>query len=197
MKHVSLYIIALMLCCSWAVNAHAQSETSPLDDLYAPYGDSGIIGTLDRPHRHQSQIGDWLEDVVSRALTISVNDIEEQEHLIRQSMDENAWAGYSHFIDTNRVRDIVRTNHVDLKSYVDNNPLLLSEGVVNGRYRWLFEVPVTMTFLQSGLKSYKNVKPVNWYIKLTVQVGRVVPDIAPDDLMLESWQVEILAEPVM
>lgn len=162
-----------------------------LDDLYAPVEKSTVA--LDQPHRHVSQIADWLEDILARSLTMEKATLDEHEEEIRAYMHGLAWAHYNKFVEGNKVRLYVERNGLDLKSYVDSQPLLINEGVVDGRYRWLFEVPMTMTFIKSGVTSYEQARPVNWYVKIKAQVGRVSEGVVPEgDLQIDTWDIETL-----
>lgn len=163
-----------------------------LSNLYTPHGvESGSV-PLSRPHRHKSQIAEWLEDVVAQALTIYVSDIDSSDPPFRASMNDKAWRAYEKFLDVSNARAIVRSNKLDLISYVDNTPVLVTQGVVNGRYRWLFEVPVTMSFVSDYDEDEGIKDPVNWYVNIDIQVGRVASDGTADDIVMENWTVEVL-----
>jgi hypothetical protein len=70
--------------------------------------------------------------------------------------------------------------------------LLRNEGEVGDRYRWLFQVPVTLSFLPLGETDYASGNAArNERIDLIVQVGRVKPFEGNDiGLIIESWSVK-------
>ena len=64
---------------------------------------------------------------------------------------------------------MMNQNNLRMQSYVEA-PELINEGALEGRYRWLYEVPVTISFIPEEASDYRNVKPVNRRYVLKTQL---------------------------
>ena len=186
-----------------------------------PFGEdvaSDQGGDLSAAHRSEDQVGGWLTGRVSDILDVSGANWNDHLKLISSSFTKPALDAYSGWMTTSDVLGRIVANNQHVHAYVDDVPLLLNQGVVDGRYRWLYEVHATLTFLMDGTsyegnttapQSMNNVK-----LTVRVQVGRVTdvdealgedddnPDrritasrtgIQPEEnqegLVLESWDV--------
>ena len=76
-----------------------------------------------------------------------------------------------------------------LNSYVKERPLLLNEGSVSERYRWLYELEIMMTYLPQATYNYEEAKPINRDVKLRVQVGRIEGTPDEEGLVIESMNI--------
>jgi hypothetical protein len=146
---------------------------------YTPYSEKekGALN-LAQPHRDQDQVGLWLSDKVSEILNIKPSDYDDHMKAIKPFMTPDALVAYTKFMEDSTILNRMRLNHLQLHSFVEQSPLLLNQGPVDDRYRWLYEVPVTLTFLREGLKDYdENNVPAsssNYRLLIRIQIGRVV-----------------------
>lgn len=148
-----------------------------------------IIG-LDKPHRSLEEIRAWLGRAMAEILTMNADDYEDHLTLLKTGMNEAALTDFSSFIQSSRTLDTLRTNNMRMVGVVDAPPLLLNEGVIGGRYRWLMEMPVTLSFIPKGLQEYGRKSDfVNQAVLVTVQIGRVEKGSGADDMMIESFKI--------
>lgn len=148
---------------------------------------------LSKPHRTHQQIAEWLTRAVAEVMSISANPQILQAHLARlnSGMSPYAVQSFKNFLDSSGVVDNLRKSGTKLNSVVDGAPLLLNEGVVEGRYRWLFQVPVTMTFVPEGVMSpgdYSGKDMLHQNMTLLIQVGHVKGSVQGS--LIETWQIK-------
>lgn len=176
----------------------ADSVDAPLPDgeLGSLYNDKGVtdgsVGEgMQSPHRHPSQISDWLMQVMSQILNIELAHNEDYLKVVAATMNPKAQSDFGTFMTGSNIMATMQARNMNLHSMVENPPILLNKGVVGDRYRWLFEMPVTITFLPAGSTSYdpKKGEFTSQRIIVTAQVGRVPVGQGVDELMLESFSV--------
>ncbi len=172
------------------------AQTAPAGEaLGGLYGSDKVTGTesggtLEKPHRNQEQIGEWLVKAVSEMFNFDVNNYDQHLRLLATGMDRQALLDFQTFLQNSNVLKTLQSGEVMIHNFVSETPLLLNKGVIAGRYRWLFEMPVTLTFLPKGEKAdYETTKPVNQNVIVTMQVMRVPVGQGVDELMIESFAV--------
>jgi len=185
----------------------AAPQDNPRDTLEAPFADrealarnknKGLPGAeavpIALPHRSKKQIADWLTAGVAGSLSFDQVSLADNLRKGRPFFDAGGWQQFEEFMVTAKLDQVLRSQRFSVLSFVDGAPLFLSEGVVDGRYRWLYEVPVMVSYLEKGQDSYSNkVKnPVTQNIAVTVQVGRVKDAENAEGLLIESWSARFV-----
>jgi hypothetical protein len=144
------------------------------------------------PHRQAAQIGDWLIRATSEIFTMDTHTYSQHMEHLATGMSPAGLAEFEKFLIDSNVLAEMQNNDMVLKGYVDEPPLLLNEGALNGRYRWLFEMPVTLTFLRRGEQSYAKVEDVTaqtYHFIVQTQIGRVAGAPTEDNVIIETWRV--------
>jgi len=156
---------------------------------YDPGGLSESSDNLSVAHRHEDQIGEWVMEKMAAALNIPANGYKIHLQDLTGFFDQYAVAGFDKFMRDTNILPRLETGTYSLRSFVDEKPYLINEGAVEKRYRWLFEVPVTLTFMPTGgvdnPYAEKGKDPATYKLIITTQVGRVSG--GDDGLILENW----------
>jgi hypothetical protein len=150
---------------------------------------------LDYAHRPNVQIGQWATIAVSEALTFDKDDYQQEIEEHAQHFEATGKQQYITFLQDNSLIRVLETHKFHVRGFVQEAPLLLNEGAVDGSYRWLFQVPVMVSYMDRNMKNYKNktAEPVNQLITLTIQVGRA-KDLTPGkDIAIERWSGRVQA----
>lgn len=173
----------------------AEQGQAPVGGLDSLYGQPGAVPAqedtkdLSQPHRQQEEISAWLVRAVSEILNVNADDYEGHLAHLATGMDEGALVDFKTFMDSSNILQTLKSGNYKIHSYVEGAPLLLNKGAVAERYRWLFEMPVMLTFLSRDAQSYKTASPYNQYVLIQVQVGRVAEGQGADALMIETFKV--------
>lgn len=143
---------------------------------------------LDQPHRHSSEIAKWLTTAISEVTTFDKGDY-------RARLDESSKyftvAGkeqYVKFLNDHNIMKVLESEKYEVRSFVQEDPLFMNEGVVSGTFHWLFQVPITVSYVARGTKDYKNVEPVNQNVILTIEVGRTTKDMHGAGVLIERFE---------
>ena len=145
---------------------------------------------LEKPHRVGSEIANWVMAVVGEAMNFESNDYEAEIKQHSVVFDTIGLQQYREFLEVRGISKVASAENLTVTSYVEGVPLLLNEGVIKGRYRWLFRVPVVMTYMDRDMVTYKRAReePLSQRVSLNVQIGRVESTGAKmDGLQVEQW----------
>lgn len=159
-----------------------------LGNLYDPTGTAAAGTQLAKPHRHHKQIADWLLKVVADSLTVDPTVYEGHIRGLSKTYNRAALKQYHEFMVNSQTLAALKSQGKVMRTYV-NAPLLLNQAALEGRYRWLYEIPATMSLVPKGLSTYEGVIAVNHKVLVQVQVGRIVPAEGQEDIIIESFSV--------
>jgi hypothetical protein len=175
-------------------------ETSP--DASVEGGEAGTAKDLQNPsnqtvplhlsHRSDRDIAEWVTTAVSEVITFTEadSDVEMKEH--KAHFDANGWKEFEQFLNETNIIKVVESDRYQLRSYVKGTPLLLNEGAVAKRYRWLYEVNADISYLERNVSDYKDVVPQNRTLKIMVQIGRSKDAENEIGLLLERWNGKVV-----
>lgn len=159
---------------------------------YDPNADLDEGRDLGKPHRRPDDLATWLVRATSEIFTVDYQGYDKHMAHLATGMSETGLAEFQKFMVDSKILPELQTQSVELRGYVEEAPLLLNEGPLNGRYRWLFEMPVTVTFVPRGLDTYRNIQnPSENSLRFIVQaqVGRVEKGPSEDNVVIETWRV--------
>ncbi len=143
---------------------------------------------LDQPHRHSIEIAKWLTTGLSEVMTFDRGDYSARLEGASKYFTVAGKEQYIKFLTDNNILKVLESGKYEVRSFVQEDPLLLNEGAVNGTFHWLFEVPVMVSYVERGTKNYKNVEPVNQPVVLTVQIGRTATDNQGVGVLIERFE---------
>lgn len=142
---------------------------------------------LKHAHTNESEIGKWLMMAISETLSYKVG---EDGDIVEQNKEYFAPSGQQQlrkFFQDNNITKVMESGRYNIRSFVRENPLLLNSGTAQDRFRWLYEVPVMVSYMDAKGFDYKNDDPVNQHMLLTIQVGRVEASENDFDVLIETW----------
>ena len=169
----------------------------PEETLIAPFDtrpavtDSGVKDggavSLEKQHRSTEEVIRWVEGAVSEVTTFDENDYQKTLRDRQGYFDQAGQQQYIKFLQSAGVAKVLNSNQYYVRSFVEDIPLLLNEGVVEGRYRWLFQVPITLTYMDRAMVDYKESDPVSQRMSVTLQVGRSASAVDAEGIAIETW----------
>lgn len=148
---------------------------------------------LNISHRPAEEIGQWLMTAVSDAMSFEITKEGGPPILKREYFTPAGLSQFQDFLTKTGIQKVLDSRKYHLRSFVRNTPLILNEGAASGHYRWLFEVPLMVSYISPGDFKYKNNEAVNQAITLTLQVTRVREGAGPEGVLIEIWNGKIEA----
>ncbi len=188
-----------------------KKEPDPSKTLKAPFADPDAVIIAPRAkeglpdnntplnvrHRPSSLIGRWVESALPDILSYRAKEYKKQFKEKTVYFNDVAKAQYIKFMQDSNYIKILETGRYDINAFVVEPPLLMNEGVVEGRYRWLFKSKVMVTHVKSGTKNYKQVKKddaVTQTMYIITQVGREKDVKNEHGVLIESFSAKIVKE---
>lgn len=179
-------------------------EENPFDTLQAPFSDAGedvvnplvlsvdevvVHDSFDTPHRLSGDIAEWLAVTLTDVMTFQSDDYQEDLGRTAKYFDANGRALYLKFLEENKIIRILESDKFYVRSFVQDAPLLLNEGEVDGYYRWLFDVPVLVSYMDRNLKDYAKGDATTQVMDLRVQLMRS-PEAGKSGVVIDLWEGE-------
>ena len=172
--------------------AYDFGETDSKDVLVPQVGADKTI-PMDQPHRLKEDIRDWLVEILSRAMTFEEKDYRHDLKEVLPYFSTEGWEEYKQFLSMSGMAAFLNSERYYVRSFVEEPPDLKTEGAVNGHYRWLFKVPVMVSYMDRGMTDYKKNDPKTHEMSLTVQVGRVQKSQDDMEIVIESWSGDVVS----
>lgn len=148
---------------------------------------------LDISHRSSSEIGKWLMTAVSDTMSFEIDEEGAAAPIKREYFTPSGVTQFQEFLTKTGIQKVLDSRKYHMRSFVRQSPLLLNEGAVQGHYRWLFEVPLMVSYITPGNFKYENSEAINQAITLTVQVTRVREGGGAEGVLIEIWKGKIEA----
>lgn len=189
------------------------TSTAPAETLRAPFADPSLppvaptplmqfgIGVseldktagknLDVPHRNQDELAKWLDRAVAETMSFSPASYPDHIKHLATGFTPEGLAQFQAWVQNANLIQAMETGHLQMNGFVQEAPFLLNEGVVNGRYRWLFEIPVMISFFDKDVKFMKSSTQIKETRRLLVrlQIGRVATGGLENGVLIETWEV--------
>lgn len=187
----------------WIFGDFIERQAKPEETLVAPFsykpgtepkelkGLPQNAAPLHLPHRGEENIAKWVGSNISRTLSYSGNDYLKERTAIQEFFTKEGYDGYLSFLKDSNLGQSLAAERFRMSAFNKETPLLLNSGVLEERYRWLYEVPVMITLLDKNIENYKEVQnPFNREYTITIQVGRTEEGGGDDGLLVERWSAK-------
>lgn len=173
-----------------------KEEYNPYKTLKAPFAKDPetaepIENRDDTPlniqHRTDNEIGRWIMSSLPEIMTMDAATYRQDLRDAEMYFDDTGLAAYRDFLTQQKINAILESGQYNVHVVVSDVPVLLNEGNVGGRYRWLFEVPVMVSYLKKNMKGYKKSDAVNQFFSVQLQVGRTRDAKNEHHVLIETW----------
>lgn len=145
-------------------------------------------------HRTAATVASWLQQVVADKAIYHANNYKAEYKAKAGDFDKAGLAEYIKFLEASGIWKALSVQSNDVTGFVSDVPILLKEGVINGRYRWLFETNIMVSYFPKGITKYDNVassiNQTQQYV-ITLQVGRQKGVKNEHGLQIESWSAKL------
>lgn len=157
--------------------------------VVADLGQDGLQNIeLNKPHRADKELKIWLSGAVSEMLSVDPHSLDDTKKNIEGYFTPSGFAQYNKYLESSGILKNLRDNNNRMNIFVEEQPLLLNGSDVNGVYRWLYQLPITLSFQSRNSNSYSH-DSVNRKIMLRLQIRRVPASEHINEMKIESWSV--------
>lgn len=182
-------------------------QVDPTGTLVAPFADQEKVKPLateerylaltasnnvaiDQPHRNDNDLGEWLMQAVAYAVSFDSTTYQKKLQELTTGFSPAGLEQYNNWVLSSGILSTLESGGQELHGLVNETPFLLNQGVVNGRYRWLFEIPVMVSFIPRGVTEVTpETTRQNQKLVVSVQIGRIPNSVLEHGVQIESWSV--------
>ncbi len=193
----------------WDIFFPAPSKgPNPAETLRAPFANTdAVIEDLDASgnarnatplelrHRPNDVITTWVQGTVPLLISYKIGegDIEYRKKSRNFSMVGSK--EYLAFLTDRNFFKVLDTGRFDIQGFIQDTPIIVNEGAVDGSYKWLYRCNIMVTYLEKGT-DYKadfqkkgEVDVVSQEYVLQFQIGRSHDATNENGILIETWSV--------
>lgn len=173
----SLIIIGLVGAMFFVIQIH-----QPENRYFATTEDGRLIPMvgLNEPNLSTPALMSWVAQAATEVMTFGFNDYRRRLQEASRNFTRRGWESFTSALQRSRIIEMVEANQQVVTSAPRGAPVLQSEGAVAGRYQWVVQVPLVVTY-QSGQRTK------NDNLLVTVVVVRVPRLETPNGVGIEQW----------
>lgn len=172
-----LIIVGLILAMYYVIQVN-----QPKDRYFATTSDGRLVPmvALNEPNLSTPALMSWAAQAATEVMTFGYHDFRRRLQEASRNFTRIGWASFTTALETSRIMEMVEANQYVVNAAPTSAPVLLEEGVVDGRYQWRIEVPIVVTYQAGAQKRADN------YI-LTLLIVRVSKLESPNGVGIEQW----------
>lgn len=172
-----LAIILLVLSMIVLINVH-----QPKNIYFATTSDGRTVPMvpLSQPNLSKPALLSWATQAATEVMTFGFNDYRRRLQEASRHFTREGWLSFTQALQNADIVEAVRTNRQAISAAPRSAPVLLSEGVINGRFQWVVQIPLNITTSFGG-----GSKSDSWNVKLTIV--RVPVLESPNGIGIQQW----------
>ena len=171
---VALGLIAAMF---FVVAVH-----QPENRYFATTEDGRLIPMvpLNQPNLSTPALMSWVAQSTTEVMTFGFNDYRRRFQTASRNFTRKGWESFSSALQKSRIIELVETNQQVVTAAPQGAPILQSEGLYAGRYQWVVQIPMVLTY-QSGSRTRSD------SLLVTLVVVRRPRLESPNGVGIEQW----------
>jgi hypothetical protein len=177
----------------------ADLEYTGTGQLYIP-GTNELVQdrgqeNLSKPHRPIGYLSEHVSTAVTQMFTLDPLRYESHLKEVSVLMNDNAKEQYHSFMMNSGFLGVLLKEDLRMMATVEGIPLLLKDSVLEGRYRWLFDIPLAITWVPKDKKDYSSRRGEKRIkqpppVKAIIQIGRIPVDDSNSVLDKDATVIE-------
>jgi intracellular multiplication protein IcmL len=173
----SFIILGLIAAMFFVIHVH-----QPENRYFATTEDGRLIPMvqLNQPNLSNPALMSWVAQASTEIMTFGFNDFRRRLQESSRFFTRRGWESFSTALQEARILESIEANSQVVTAAPSGAPILRSEGVVNGQYQWVVEIPMVLSY-QSGSKKRAD------YWLVTLVVVRVPRLESPNGVGIAQW----------
>lgn len=170
-------ITALIGAIYFVVHVH-----QPENRYFATTEDGRLIPmvSLSDPNLSTPALMSWVAQAATEVMTFGFNDYRRRLQEASRNFTRRGWESFTSALQKSRIVEMVEANQQVVTAAPQGAPILQSEGMVAGRYQWVIQLPMVITY-QSGARTRSD------NLLVTLVVVRVPRLESPNGVGIEQW----------
>jgi intracellular multiplication protein IcmL len=173
----SVIIVALILTFIVYINA-----SKPQDHYFATTADGRIMQLvpLNLPNMGTSALVSWAAQASTEVMTFGFHDYQRRMQQSSRHFTRHGWENFTNALQKSRIIESIENSKQVVTAQPSSAPILIQEGVFNGKYRWVVDLPLTVTY-QAGAASRTD------SLMIRLVIDRVPSLENPNGVGIEQW----------
>lgn len=173
----TVVIIALVGVSYFVIHVH-----QPENRYFATTEDGRLIPMvpLNQPNLSNPALTSWAAQAATEVMTFTFSDYRRRLQESSRNFTRAGWEGFTKALQDSRIIDMVEANSQSVTAAPRGAPVIQSESLVGGRYQWVIQIPLVVTYT-SGSRSRTENLLVNMVV---VRVPRLE---SPSGVGIEQW----------
>jgi intracellular multiplication protein IcmL len=170
-------ILGLIGAMFFVINIH-----QPENRYFATTEDGRLVPmvALNEPNLSTPALMSWVAQASTEVMTFGFNDYRRRLQEASRNFTRPGWESFTQALQKSRIIEMVEANQQVITAAPQGAPILRSEALVAGRYQWIVELPLVLTY-QAGPR----VRSDN--LLVTVVIVRVPRLESPNGVGIEQW----------
>lgn len=157
------------------------NTAKPLDRYFATTADGRIMQLmpLDQPNMTPAALMSWVAQASTEVMTFGYHDYQRRFQEASRHFTKSGWESFTAAIQKARIMDSVQAAKQVVTASPRSAPVIVQQGVLNGRYRWVLQMPIQVTYSGTGARSDS--------LRLNIVVERVPSLENPNGVGIAQW----------
>ncbi len=170
-------IVGLIAAMFFVIKVH-----QPENRYFATTEDGRLIPmvALSQPNLSNPALMSWVAQAATETMTFGFSDYRRRLQESSRSFTRRGWESFTNALQGARIIESIESNSQVISAAPRGAPVLQSEGVINGQYQWIVQIPMVLSY-QSGSLT----RSENWLV--TLVVVRVPRLESPNGVGIAQW----------
>jgi intracellular multiplication protein IcmL len=173
----AIVILGLIAAMFFVIEVH-----QPENRYFATTEDGRLVPmvSLNEPNLSIPALMSWSAQAATEVLTFGFNDYKRRLQEASRNFTRVGWASFTTALEKSRIIEMVEANKQVVSASPTSAPVLVEEGLVNGRYQWQIQVPMVITY-QAGSATRSD------HLLVSLTIVRVPKLESPNGVGIEQW----------
>lgn len=173
----SIAILALVGAMYFVIQVNQQENR-----YFATTEDGRLVPMvpLNQPNLSTPAIMSWVAQATTEVMTFGFNDYRRRLQEASRNFTRQGWESFTSALQRSEIVEMMEVNRQVVTAAPQGAPILQSEGLFGGRYQWVIQIPLVVTY-QAGAKVRSD------SLLVTVVVVRVPRLESPNGVGIEQW----------
>lgn len=172
-------VVIVLVILVFIVHVNA---SRPKNFYFATTADGRIIQLmpLNQPNMGTSSLMSWVAQASTEVMTFGFHDYQRRMQQSSRHFTRRGWESFTAALQKARIIESVEAGKQSVTAQPRSAPILIQEGVFNGKYRWVVDLPLTVNYQGSV-----GTRTDNLTVRLVID--RVSSLENPSGVGIEQW----------
>ena len=158
------------------------NSSRPQDHYFATTADGRIMQLvpLDLPNMGTAALMSWVAQASTEVMTFGFHDYQRRLQNSSRNFTRHGWESFAAALQKSRIIESVEAGQQVVTAQPRSAPVLVQEGVFNGKYRWVVDLPLNVRY-QSGTAVRNDT------LNIRLVIDRVPSLENPNGVGIEQW----------